>query len=135
MIKSKKNHQIHLWSKNAWRSGISLFKSILALCFSDIPMCWEGNFFSHNYYVCNKILTLFHIVRIPICQQHNFFQNYYVFNDIITLFHIVTTSFPPQINKLNFEYCSCFDMFYYPTFLINQNVCTDLRYRLRLFKI
>ena len=45
-----------------------------------------------------------------------------------TLLHFVTDSIFSQISRLNFDYCSCLDMFYYPTFLIHQNFRTDLRY-------
>ena len=45
---------------------------------------------------------------------------------MFTLFHIVIRSIFSQIKKLNFVYCWCFDMFYYPTFFIHQNLPTDL---------
>ena len=44
----------------------------------------------------------------------------------LILLHIVTRSIFSQIKKLNFVYCWCFDMFYYPTFFIHQNFRTDL---------
>ena len=43
-----------------------------------------------------------------------------------TLFHIVTRSIFSQMKKLNFVYCWCFDIFYYPTFFMHQNFNTDL---------
>ena len=45
-----------------------------------------------------------------------------------TLLHFVTDSIFSQISRLNFDYCSCLDIFYYPTFLIHQNFRMDLRY-------
>ena len=42
------------------------------------------------------------------------------------------------LKKLNFVYCCCFDMFYYPTFFIHNIFCTDLtcmwvQFKLKLF--
>ena len=92
--------------KNAWRSGKALF----TLCYSDIQnRVADTNFFT--------------IIIITVC------------NEIFALFHIVTSSIFSQIRKLNFDYCWCIDMFYYPTFLIHRNYLTDLRYRWVLFKM
>ena len=55
--------------------------------------------------------------------------------EIFTLFHIVVTSNFTQISRLNFDYCWCFDLFYYPTFLKIQNICMDLRERWMQLKI
>ena len=55
--------------------------------------------------------------------------------EIFTLFHLVANSNFIQISRLNLDYCWCFDLFYYPTFLIHQNICTDLRERWALFKM
>ena len=83
---------------------------MFALCYSDIP---------------NRVADTKTDVQLLL----QFVTKYF------TLFHIVTSSISSQISELNFDYCYCFDMFYYPTFLIHQNVLTDLRYRLVLFKI
>ena len=53
----------------------------------------------------------------------------------LTLFQIVTRSIFSQIKNLTFVYCWCFDMFYYPTFFIHQNVRTDLTYMWVQFKL
>ena len=73
----------------------------LSLCYSDIPNGVKRA-------ICN----------ITITQEKTFLQK--------MLFHIVTRSIFSQIKKLNFVYCWCFDMFYYPTFLIHQNFRMDL---------
>ena len=51
------------------------------------------------------------------------------------LFLILTRFFSSQISKLNFDYCWCFGMIYYPTFLIHQNFRIDLRYSWVLFNM
>ena len=51
-----------------------------------------------------------------------------VFKKYLTLFHILTHFIFSLIRKINFDSCWCFDRFYYLTFLIHQNVCTDLTY-------
>ena len=68
--------------------------------------------------VCNKIFTLFTSSQV-------FFVFFYKSESFFFL----------QIRKLNFDCSWSMDMLYYPTFLIHQNVCTDLTYMSVLLKI
>ena len=61
---------------------------------------------------------------------HSSFQKNY-----LTLFHIITHFILSQIRMLNFDSYWWFDMFYYPTFFIHQNVRTDLTYVWVQFKL
>ena len=70
--------------------------------------CRHDNRHTSIVTVCNAIFY-----PIPSCHAFKFSQN----------------------STLNLDSCWCFDMFYYPTFLIHQNVCMDLRWRCVLFKI
>ena len=58
-----------------------------------------------------------------------------MWQNILPFSTFVTSLIFSQISKLTFDYCWCSDMFYYPTFLIHQNICTELRYCWVLFKI
>ena len=92
------------------RNSIFFFFNILILSYSDIP----------NHVSDKKTDIQLLLKFVTKC---------------FILFLIVTSSIFSQISKLNFDYGWCFDMFHYPTFLVHQNGCTDLRYRWVLLKI
>ena len=101
----------------------------ISLWFEKSLMMWNSDFCKIFFSLCHSdILNCVMWTKTDIQRSFQCLKKY------LTLFLIITIFFFLQIKKLNFDSCWCFYMSYYPTFVITQNVHTDLTYMFVWFK-
>ena len=118
------------WRRMSRDQNWSLLILRFPLWFEKSVMMWNRTFCKHIF---PFVMVIFWTVSCGQRQTYNCHSSFE--KKYFTLFHIITPFIFSQIRKLNFDSCWCFDMFYYPTFFIHQNVRTDLTYRWVQFKL